>query len=202
MNFLITAYFAAIALQVMIRARIDRARRAEKKVDQRVTVREKVTLHLLFWGLLVVPIVYAASSWLDFADYDLPAWAGRVGVAVLAGSLAIFWRGHADLGINWSPSLEIRERHELISRGIYGVIRHPMYASLLLWAIAQPLLLHNYITGLLGPLAFALFYALRVGPEERMMLDTFGAQYQRYMAEVGGIVPKLRAFTADRRPRP
>jgi len=109
----------------------------------------------------------------------------------LAGSLVVFWRGHADLGLNWSPSLEIRERHELITRGIYSVIRHPMYASLLLWALAQPLLLHNWIAGGLGPIVFPLFYFLRVGPEERMMLDTFGAEYRGYMQRVGGLVPRF-----------
>jgi protein-S-isoprenylcysteine O-methyltransferase Ste14 len=167
------------------------ARRREPKVDRRITAREKTSLWVLSLMLMLAPIVYAATDWLGFADYDLPAAAGWVGVVILAGSLAVFHRGHADLGLNWSPSLEIRARHELITRGIYGVVRHPMYASLLLWVIAQPLLLHNWIAGASGPVAFALFYALRVPPEERMMLDTFGEQYRDYMRRVGGVVPRL-----------
>jgi protein-S-isoprenylcysteine O-methyltransferase Ste14 len=98
---------------------------------------------------------------------------------------------HADLGLNWSPSLEIREKHELITRGIYGVIRHPMYASQWLLVIAQPLLLQNWIAGFLNFLVFIPFYLLRVKAEERMMLDSFGAQYQEYMKNTGGVLPKL-----------
>jgi protein-S-isoprenylcysteine O-methyltransferase Ste14 len=113
-------------------------------------------------------------------------------VRLLAASLLVFWRGHADLGLNWSPSLEIRAHHELVTRGIYRHVRHPMYASLLLWALAQPLLLHNYIVGLVGPVTFAAFYALRVGPEERMMLDTFGDRYREYMQRTGRVLPRLR----------
>jgi protein-S-isoprenylcysteine O-methyltransferase Ste14 len=191
MNLLVTAYFAAILAQIAIRSRVDRARRRTTKVDQRVSGRERASLAVLSVGLLLTPLVYAATRWLEFADYPLPTWASAAGLLLLAGSLVVFWRGHVDLGVNWSPSLEIRERHELITRGIYRVIRHPMYASLLLWALAQPLLLHNAIAGGLGPLCFAVFYALRVGPEERMMLDTFGDRYREYMARVGGLIPRM-----------
>lgn len=191
MNVFITAYFAAIGFQMVVRSRIDGARRRQKKVERRVSGREWTALLLLAVVLMPVPIVYAATSWLDFADYRLPALAGWAGMVVLAGSLFVFWRAHADLGLNWSPSLEIREQHQLITSGIYGVIRHPMYASLLLWGIAQPLLLHNWVAGWLGPLTFVVFYFLRVGPEERMMLDTFGDQYRRYMAQVGAVIPRI-----------
>ncbi|MEZ4453912.1 MAG: protein-S-isoprenylcysteine O-methyltransferase [Nannocystaceae bacterium] len=193
MNPLIAAYFAAILVQIVIRARIDGARRAEKKVDQRITGRERASLSLLSINLLVAPILYAATPWLAFADYALPPWSGALGLALLVVSLVLFWRGHADLGVQWSPTLEIRERHQLITRGIYGVIRHPMYASLLLWGLAQPLLLHNWIAGGLGPITATIFYALRVGPEERMMLDAFGDEYRAYMRRVGGVVPRLGA---------
>jgi isoprenylcysteine carboxyl methyltransferase (ICMT) family protein YpbQ len=118
--------------------------------------------------MFFVPVIYAASNWLDFANYTLPAWAGWLGVLVLAGALFVFWRAHADLGLNWSPSLEIREKHELITRGIYGVIRHPMYASQWLWVIAQPLLLRNWIAGFLNLLVFIPFYFLRVRAEEQL----------------------------------
>lgn len=189
MNTPTAMYFVAIGLQIAIRSRFLGG--LERTVDRRVSPRERASLALLSVGLLLVPIVYAATSWLAFADYHLPGRLARVGLALLAASLFVFWRAHVDLGRNWSPTLEIRAHHELIERGIYGVIRHPMYASLLLWALAQPLLLHNWVAGALGPLTFAAFYLLRVGPEERMMLDTFGDRYRDYMRRVGGLVPRL-----------
>lgn len=186
---LVGLYFAAMLFQVLVRSRIERQRRSQKKVDRRVTARERSSLGVLSVGLLLVPIVWTATRWLDLADYRLPAWAGAIGVAVMTCGLFLFWRAHADLGLNWSPSLELRERHELITRGIYGVLRHPMYTSLLLWALAQPLLLQNWIAGGLGLASFLVFTALRVGPEERMMLDAFGDEYRAYMQRVGGVLP-------------
>ena len=148
-------------------------------------------LTLLMLGGLVIPIIYAATNWLDFANYQLPAWAGWLGIVLVVISLFIFWRGHVDLGVNWSPTLEIREEHELITRGIYSWIRHPMYASQWILALAQPLLLHNWIAGFSNLLAFIPFYLLRVKAEEQLMLEQFGNQYRSYMQKVGAVFPKF-----------
>ena len=121
----------------------------------------------------------------------LSAWAGWLGVIIIAGAVFVFWRAHADLGLNWSSTLEIREKHELITRGIYGIIRHPMYTSQFLLVFAQPLLLQNWIAGWSGLIAFIPFYILRVKAEEKMMLDSFGDKYEEYRKQVGGVIPKL-----------
>ena len=191
MDIFTALYFAALVIEMIIRAPLNRKRKAERMSECRVTGREIFILLLLLLGGFIMPIIYATTDWLDFADYTLPAWAGWLGVLILAAGLFVFWRAHADLGLNWSPSLEIREKHELITRGIYGVVRHPMYASQWLVAIAQPLLLHNWIAGCLNLLAFIPFYFLRVKAEEQMMLDSFGTKYEEYMQKTGGVLPKI-----------
>lgn len=184
-------FWFAIIVEMTIRAPINKKRKQEKMSEQNVSTQEKVILFLLLIGMFILPLIYSASSWLDFANYSLPAWAGWLGVALIAGALFVFWRAHADLGLNWSPSLEIREKHELITKGIYGVIRHPMYASQWLWVIAQPLLLQNWIVGFVNLLIFIPFYMLRVQAEEKMMVDTFGDEYREYMKQTGGVLPKI-----------
>ena len=191
MGFLIAVYFIALIIQIIIRAPVDRKRRQGKISERRVTTQEQLLLGLLALGGVVVPLMYAFTNWLDFANYTLPAWAGWLGIVLTAGSLFVFWRAHAGLGVNWSPSLEIREKHELITRGIYGVIRHPMYASQWLLAFATPLLLQNWIAGFLNLVVFIPFYLLRVKAEEQMMLDSFGEQYREYMKNTGGVLPKM-----------
>ena len=190
MNIFTAVYFAALIIQTVIRAPLNKMRRQEKMSERRFTDQEKILLGLLALGGLVAPIIYAATDWLDFADYTLPTWAGWLGVLLTAGAVFVFWRAHADLGLNWSPTLEIREKHELITRGIYGVIRHPMYASQWLLVIAQPLLLHNWIAGFLNLLVFIPFYLLRVKAEEQLMIEQFGDQYRAYMQKVGAVFPK------------
>jgi protein-S-isoprenylcysteine O-methyltransferase Ste14 len=191
MKTFIIIYFIGIVIEMAIRAPIRKAQRGDAKSDQRVTTQEKTLLGLLFLAMFFMPLIYAFTNWLDFANYILPTWAGWLGVAIFAFALFVFWRAHKDLGLNWSPSLEIREKHELITKGIYGLIRHPMYASQWLWVIAQPLLLQNWIAGLLNFIIFIPFYFLRVQAEEKMMLDTFGEEYKNYLQKTGAVFPKL-----------
>ena len=57
-------------------------------VDDRETVLDKLLLSLISLGMIVAPLIYALSSWLDFADYSLPTWAsllaGLAGAAIYA----------------------------------------------------------------------------------------------------------------------
>ncbi|HET9915278.1 MAG TPA: protein-S-isoprenylcysteine O-methyltransferase [Anaerolineales bacterium] len=191
MDIFTVIYFVGIVAETIIRAPINQKRKQGRMSEQRITSQERTLLGLLFLGMFLVPLIYAATSWLDFANYRLPTWAGWLGVLLLIGALLVFWRAHADLGVNWSPSLEIREKHELVTRGIYSVIRHPMYASQWLWVIAQPLLLQNWIAGFLNLLVFSSFYFLRVKTEEQMMMETFGDQYRVYREKVGGVLPRF-----------
>jgi protein-S-isoprenylcysteine O-methyltransferase Ste14 len=191
MDIFTAIYFIALFIEMIIRAPLNRRRKQKKMNERRVTNQEMIILSLLVLGGFITPLIYAATNWLDFADYNLPAWAGWLGVLLLAGAVSIFWRSHADLGLNWSPTLEIREKHELITRGIYGLIRHPMYASQWLLAIAQPLLLQNWIAGLINLLVFVPFYFLRVRAEEQLMLEQFGEQYRSYKQKVGSVFPRV-----------
>ena len=191
MDIFTAIYFAAILIEMAIRAPLNKRRKQLKMSERRVTTQEKTLLGFLFLGMFFVPILYAVSNWLDFANYSLPAWAGWLGVILIAGAVFVFWRAHADLGLNWSPTLEIREKHELITRGIYSYLRHPMYASQWLWVFAQPLLLQNWIAGFINLLVFVPFYFLRVRQEEQLMLEQFGDQYRSYMQKVGAVLPKL-----------
>jgi protein-S-isoprenylcysteine O-methyltransferase Ste14 len=58
-------------------------------------------------------------------------------------------------------------------------------------AIAQPLLLQNWIAGFLHLLVFIPFYFLRVKAEEQLMIEQFGNEYHSYMQKVGAVFPKI-----------
>ncbi|MCE9645144.1 MAG: isoprenylcysteine carboxylmethyltransferase family protein [Chloroflexi bacterium] len=191
MRIFVVMFWAAIAAEIAIRAPINQQRKKQPKPEQHVSLQEKILLGLLFISGFLAPLIYSATSWLNFADYSLPAWAGWLGTTLILLAILVFWRGHADLGLNWSPTLEIRTEHKLITTGIYGVIRHPMYASQWLWVFAQSLLLQNWIAGFFSIAVWMLFYFLRVQAEEKMMLDTFGEEYREYIKRTGAVLPKI-----------
>ena len=77
-----------------------------------------------------------------------------------------------------------------MQNGVYRLIRHPMYAAILLFGIAQGLLLHNWLAGWTALATFVLLFVVRAPREERMMFDVFGEEYTKYMQHTGRIVPK------------
>ncbi len=161
-------------------------------VDDRTRVLDIVLDFSTFAGWQVLPLVAIFSPWLDFADFHLPAWAGWIGVAIFAGCLVLLWRAYADLGSQWSPKIDIREGQALVTGGVFGCIRHPIYAGLWLWAVAQPLLLQNWIAGFALLVLFIPLYLIRMPREEQMMLDHFGEDYGAYMKRTGRVLPRLR----------
>jgi protein-S-isoprenylcysteine O-methyltransferase Ste14 len=103
----------------------------------------------------------------------------------------MFRRTHKDLGRNWSVTLEIREHHSLVTHGVYSRVRHPMYTAFWAWAAAQALLLPNWFAGFAGIVGFGVLFFLRVPHEERMMIQTFGDEYRRYMQQTWRVLPGI-----------
>ncbi len=107
--------------------------------------RERALLAAAFAGLFVIPIVNLATGWPRAFAYDPGYGLVILGSLLFAFSLWLFRRSHKDLGRQWSASLEVREGHRVVRTGVYRLIRHPMYASFWLWAIAQAFLLPNVV---------------------------------------------------------
>jgi protein-S-isoprenylcysteine O-methyltransferase Ste14 len=184
-------WVAGIVAWYVIRYPFERKAKRVRVVGGSRSPSERIGLAAATIGLGVVPAIYVATGFPASADYPARPWAVVLGTAVYAAALWLFHRSHKDLGRNWSITLEIRDQHRLVSNGIYGLIRHPMYSSFWLMGLGQALLLPNRVAGLAGLVGFGVLYFLRVDKEERMMLDTFGDEYRAYMARTKRIIPHL-----------
>jgi protein-S-isoprenylcysteine O-methyltransferase Ste14 len=142
-------------------------------------------------GLGILPALFVFSDILRFADYPVQFWQPWLGLLVFAFALWMFRKTHAQLGRNWSVTLEVRVDHALITDGVYVHVRHPMYTAFWLWALAQAILLPNWIAGFAGILGFGTLYLFRVRREEAMLLGTFGGEYRDYMRRTGRVIPRL-----------
>jgi protein-S-isoprenylcysteine O-methyltransferase Ste14 len=181
---------ASSLVMVIIRAPHGRRSREVKVVRSSRGAREIVLLTLA-WLAFFVPLVWVSAPVFAFAEYSLRPVPLVAGVVCIAVGLWLFARSHADLGTNWSITLELRERHQLVTQGIYRTLRHPMYSALLLYSLGQALVVPNWIAGPSNGAAIALLLVFRLGPEERMMLDEFGKDYEAYRKQTKRLVPGL-----------
>ncbi len=151
--------------------------------------RDAVLLAIAGIGQVLVPVVYVATGWPSFADYGFNPVQAWIGVLTIIAALVLFRVTHKQLGRMWSITLELREGHRLVTNGLYAYVRHPMYSSFTLFALAQLLLLPNWVAGLAGPLGFGILFFMRVPQEERVMIETFGDEYRDYMKRTARIIP-------------
>ncbi len=164
---------------------------AETEVDA-IDQKDRLLIGAVALTVIVLPVLYLLTPLFSFADYEVSRNLRLVGAVVIAFSLVLFWRSHVDLGINWSPSLEIRRDHALINEGVYARMRHPMYASIWLWCLGQGLMLPNWLIAWAPLFFFSLMYISRVRREEELMRERFGAAYDRYIEATGRIFPKAK----------
>jgi protein-S-isoprenylcysteine O-methyltransferase Ste14 len=187
----ITIWLAGLIVWAIIRYRFERK---AKKIPVSVSLfdrRDKLSLILAWIGLLLCPCLWVLTDFPALFDrHFVPdlAWLGGVTDCV---ALWLFNRSHADLGTNWSVTLEIRQKHTLINTGAYQFVRHPMYSSFFLLGIAQLFLLSNWFAGVTGLVGVGILFFTRVNREEKMMLERFGEIYQTYISNTKRLIPYI-----------
>jgi protein-S-isoprenylcysteine O-methyltransferase Ste14 len=129
---------------------------------------------------------------------ELPAMNARVfrpaepvvwiGIAVCAAGLAFAIWARRTLGRNWSGAATIKEGHELITRGPYRFVRHPIYTGLLT-GVAGTLIGSGKVRELVILAAAALAIWAKLSVEERLMLRQFPEAYPEYRRRTKAIIP-------------
>ena len=151
----------------------------------------ETVLLAIAWVAFFLPLIWIVTPLFAFADYPLHPVPLFTGALCLVLGLWLFHRAHADLGTNWSITLEVREKHQLVTHGIYRWVRHPMYLALLIYSLGQALVIPNWLVGPSYGVAMVLLIALRMGLEERMMHEQFGKDYEAYQATTKRLIPDV-----------
>jgi protein-S-isoprenylcysteine O-methyltransferase Ste14 len=155
--------------------------------------RERSSSLLLNRGLLAIGALLLAFErqpllWLSERFLPLSTAFYWIGLVMLATGLALAVWARRHLGRNWSGIVTVKQDHELIRSGPYGLARHPIYTGLLLAILGTAVAIGEWR----GLIAFALItaaFVLKFKTEERFVSETFGEQYARYRAEVRSLIP-------------
>jgi protein-S-isoprenylcysteine O-methyltransferase Ste14 len=118
----------------------------------------------------------------------------NVALAVVAAAVAVFsvWfvvAAARTLGKQWSLAARVIEGHKLVTEGPYRVVRHPIYTGML------GMLLATCAATTLPPavpfavLVFLIGTLIRVRGEEKLLRETFGADFDNYSRRVRGFIP-------------
>jgi protein-S-isoprenylcysteine O-methyltransferase Ste14 len=120
-------------------------------------------------------------------DYLVVQW---LGLSVTVAGVSIACWSRYILGRNWSGGVQIKEDHELIERGPYRHVRHPIYTGLLL-AVMGTALGIGELRGLFSVAIVASSFWIKLRNEERWLKKQFGDTYVRYMRRTKALFPGL-----------
>jgi protein-S-isoprenylcysteine O-methyltransferase Ste14 len=185
LGLLIRTSFAFRVWRAGERIRADRAARQREGLWAHLVA----YLFLLLLAALALHVVFQGGGLRSFA-FPAPTWLRWIGVALGTGSVALFVWTHVVLGRFWSPYVQLRPGHRLITAGPYARVRHPMYLAIVGWMISLGLVAANWIPLACGALC-ALQFLLRTQGEETMMLQQFGDEYREYMKRSGRLLPRV-----------
>jgi protein-S-isoprenylcysteine O-methyltransferase Ste14 len=113
---------------------------------------------------------------------------GVVGLVSTVIGIALAIWARIILGTNWSAVVTIKQGHQIIRRGPYAVIRHPIYSGGLL-ALLGTAIAFGEIRGLIGFTLIFIAWWMKSRLEEAFLEEQFGADYTRYKREVKGLIP-------------
>lgn len=97
----------------------------------------------------------------------------------------------SSLGRNISETVLTKEDHELVTKGPYRWVRHPLYTAGTLLLIGAALTAANALLGALTALAAVLIRLVVVPHEEARLIETFGDAYRDYRRRTGTLLPRL-----------
>lgn len=151
-------------------------------------------------------VFYAAlGSWLfapsafAWAYLSVPTALRWAAAALLVPALAFFTWSYATLGGNYRGGIGLYEQHELVTRGPYAIVRHPIYLAFIVIMLLVLPLTANWIVGMSGLALVSLIALVRIPQEERQLRERFGAAWTAYASRTGRLLPVSGNRSRDER---
>lgn len=182
--------FTGMGISSYFRLKADRdsGEKISRKVDGSVFMTIIRIGGLILW---LSPLVYLINpGWMAWSKIGLPDWVRWLGVFIgILCTFGIYWL-FSSIGTGITPTSATRKDHQLVTRGPYRWVRHPLYTLGSSLFIAFGMMADNWFIALLGILAF-IAMASRTPREEANLIEKFGDEYREYMKRTGRYFPRF-----------
>ncbi|MBE0442131.1 MAG: methyltransferase family protein [Psychrobacter sp.] len=135
--------------------------------------------------IIIAAVMYGASRIIPNLQFDFD------GSNTLAIGLSTIGLGSGVMGVAQFKKAQTtvnphtpEKATNLVTRGIYQYTRNPMYLGLVLILLGWAFYLSHFLPFMLVPVFMIYMTRFQIQPEERMMTQKFGIEYQDYIAKV------------------
>jgi protein-S-isoprenylcysteine O-methyltransferase Ste14 len=183
---------AAASVSVYHRRKAERAGEEEISALDEEGLPTAVALRSSGLALMLAVMAYVLNPHLmAWSSLRLPAPLRWAGAGLGAATLSLAWWVLESIGENITPTVATRKDHELVTRGPYRWVRHPLYTAGTTFFVSLSVLAANWFMALAS---FAVFLMLlvRLPKEEERLIERFGDEYREYMQRTGRFLPRLK----------
>jgi protein-S-isoprenylcysteine O-methyltransferase Ste14 len=141
------------------------------------------------WSLSPLLALFVALSLAYTQIGPLPDSVFYPGLLIAILGYSILYWGYWTLGRNFSTELTIYQDHQLVERGPYRFVRHPVYSGLLLATVGFGLAVQSWAAIVCDLIIYAVAFGYRLRAEEKLLISEFGDQYKSYSRRVKRLIP-------------
>lgn len=153
--------------------------------------------NLQFWLMQLVTVweyFFVTSRW-----YGSPRrrWMVVTGSGILVATTGLIIRFIAmyQCGRLFNHHIQVRRQtyHKLVTTGVYGWARHPLYLGFWWFAVGGQILLHNWLMMVITMAVLSYFFTIRIRGEEYYLVhELYGDEYKNYKKRVGINIPLVQ----------
>lgn len=151
---------------------------------------KSTALILSFTGFIgmIAPVIHWAYFMENKDDFSIITY---IGFALIIGGLIFRIAAIKKLGKQFTATVQIVEEHQLITTGIYSVLRHPSYTGAFVTFAGAAIWLGSDIGLAVAIISMSIGYYFRITAEEEVLKAQFGAQYVEYSAKTWRLFPLI-----------
>lgn len=113
-------------------------------------------------------------------------------ILLMIGAILFARSAVKELGKQFALQARLIECHELITTGVYGIVRHPIYTAFFAMMLATALVMSHWIALIVGVCLFLIGTRIRTASEDRLLSDAFGADFLAWKEKVPALVPFVK----------
>jgi len=178
----VLALFVSILIDFTLYTRDEHIKKEKKSIVETGTM----TLFFFAFYLILMTKVGIVSIY----DINLKHIVIIIGTVAIVGGCIINILGRFNLGSNWANHIKIYDEHTLVQNGMYKIVRHPLYSSIMLMFYGACLVYRNILCFLAVTLIFIPFMYYRSKQEETLLTQAF-PEYNDYKKRTGMFSPKI-----------
>jgi len=125
-------------------------------------------------------------------QFALNIFVQMLAIALIVSSVVFEVAAFKELGKQWSLQARVLEGHELITTGVYSIVRHPIYTALLARLIATGLTFSHWMAITIAVIVYLIGTKIRTVSEDRLLGEAFGEKFEDWKASVPSLIPFIK----------